>query len=403
MTDKRATTNEGLNKLFHDFFSTDSSAKLCADASSFLDCPILLIDDTFHITAHHSADGFSDQIFTQAVEHGEISYEAGTLLAESRELADGKAIFISLDDSPYRRRCAPLICAGVRTGYLVCVDTDGHLDDVPDDIFEHIQSVFAKQLYIEVSRGDTPHATAEEILISLLDGRFDSQARFELQAGSTYLADFSPTAFALIDLTAYHSSYLGRNQLRDEITYRFYASHPFLYEGDILMFLNADHDLGQFDELAREFHLKVVISRPLGKLYDLPARYAEAHRALDIVVGSALPKASYTVEELGFIMMLESLRSGCCVIDNRISALTAHDSENGTELCETLYHYLCSARSLKQTCEELYTHRNTVLYRIRKIKDDFGIPIDDAREHLRLLTSVSLVLLKAHGVQYFLT
>lgn len=160
MTDKRATTNEGLNKLFHDFFSTDSSAKLCADASSFLDCPILLIDDTFHITAHHSADGFSDQIFTQAVEHGEISYEAGTLLAESRELADGKAIFISLDDSPYRRRCAPLICAGVRTGYLVCVDTDGHLDDVPDDIFEHIQSVFAKQLYIEVSRCDTPHATA---------------------------------------------------------------------------------------------------------------------------------------------------------------------------------------------------------------------------------------------------
>lgn len=395
--------SEGMDRLLHDFFGGDSSAKLCADASSVLACPILLIDDTFHIAAHHSVGGFSDQVFTQAVEHGEISYEAGILLAESRELSEGKTIFVSLDDSPYRRRCAPLICAGVRIGYLVCVDTDGHLDDIPDDIFDRIQAVLAKQLYIEFSRNDTPNATAEEILIGLLDGRFDSQARFELQAGSTYLADFSPTAFALIDLTAYHSSYLGRNQLRDEITYRFYASHPFLYEGDILMFLNADHDLGQFDALAEEFHLKIVISRPLGKLYDLPARYAEAHRALDIVVGNALPKAAYTAEELGCIMMLDALRGGCCMIDAQVSALASHDAENGTALCETLYHYLCSARSLKQTCEELYTHRNTVLYRIRKIKEDFGIPIEDPREHLRLLMSVSLVLLKSHGVQYFLT
>lgn len=403
MASNNIISNEGLDKLLHDFFNGDSLAKLCADASSVLACPILLIDDTFHISAHHSVNGFSDQVFTQAVEHGEISYEAGTLLAESKELSAGKVIFISLADSPYRRRCAPLVCAGVRTGYLVCVDTDGHLDNVPNEIFDRIQSVFAKQLYIEFSRSDTPSATAEEILISLLDGRFDSQARFELQAASTYLADFSPTAFALIDLTAYHSSYLGRNQLKDEITYRFYASHPFLYEGDVILFLNKDHDLGQFDELAEEFHLKVVISRPLGKLYDLPARYAEARRALDIVVGGALPKAAYTVEELGFVMMLEALRSGCCIIDTQISALAAHDAENGTELCETLYHYLCSARSLKQTCEELYTHRNTVLYRIRKIKDEFCIPIEDPREHLRLLMSVSLVLLKSHGVQYFLT
>lgn len=395
--------SERLDRLLHDFFGGDSSAKLCADASSVLDCPILLIDDTFHIAAHHSVGGFSDQVFTQAVEHGEISYEAGILLAESRELAEGKTIFVSLDDSPYRRRCAPLICAGVRIGYLVCVDTDGHLDDIPRESFERIQSVFAKQLYIDLSRNDAPSATAEEILISLLDGRFDSQARFELQAASTYLADFSPAAFALIDLTAYHSSYLGRNQLKDEITYRFYASHPFLYEGDVLLFLNKDHDLGQFDELACEFHLKIVVSRPLDMLYDLPARYAEAHRALDIVVGSALPKAVYSVDDLGPVMMLDTLRGSCCMIDAGISALAAHDAENGTELCETLYHYLCSSRSLKQTCEELYTHRNTVLYRIRKIKEDFGIPIDDPKEHFRLLISVSLVLLKSHGAQYFLT
>ena len=262
--------------------------------------------------------------------------------------------------------------------------------------------MLAKQMYIDASRRDTPYATAEELLINLLDGRFDSQAYFELQASSTYLSDFSPTAFALIDLAAYHSSYLGRNQLKDELTYRFYASHPFLYEGDVILFLNKEHDISQFDELAKEFHLKVVISLPLEKLYDLPARYAEVHRALDIVVGSDLPKAVYTAASLSHIMMLETLRRDCCMIDNRIIALAAYDTENKTQLCETLYYYLCSARSLKHTCEAMYTHKNTALYRIRKIRDEFGIPVDDINDQPELLLSVSLVLLKSRGCKYFL-
>ena len=40
--------------------------------------------------------------------------------------------------------------------------------------------------------------------------------RQKLQTASTYLADFHPVAFALIDLSAYRTLYLGKNQLKDE-------------------------------------------------------------------------------------------------------------------------------------------------------------------------------------------
>lgn len=390
-----------LKKLLDDFFSGNDTARLCADAGMALGCPILLIDDTFHVVAHHGADGFSDSVFTQSVEHGEISYEAGVVLSESKELAGGGAAFISLDDSPYRRRCSALQSSGIRLGYLICVDVNGELDGISEESFRQLETVFAKQLYIEAGRSEIPCATAEEILISLLNGKFDSRSRFELQASSTYLANFEPSRFALIDLTAYHSSYLGRNRLKDELMHRFYDSHPFLYNGNVILFLNSDHDVGQFEEPAAEFHIKVVISRGLSGLYSLPKLYSEARAALDIVAGGALRGSVYSVEELGHMMMLGLLERESCIIDERISALAAHDAENGTEFCETLYYYLCSAHSLKRTCEAMFTHRNTVLYRINKIRDDFEIPLEDASEHFRLLLSVSLVLLKAKGFAFF--
>ena len=47
----------------------------------------------------------------------------------------------------------------------------------------------------------------------LLDGGFSSAPYFRLQASGTYLADFHPTGFALIELTTYHNEYLGKRHL----------------------------------------------------------------------------------------------------------------------------------------------------------------------------------------------
>ena len=75
--------------------------------------------------------GFSDALFETAVRRGEISYEAGAIISKNAMLTAGWADYVQLADSPYRRRFAPLISAGVRLGCLICVDTDGHLEKIP--------------------------------------------------------------------------------------------------------------------------------------------------------------------------------------------------------------------------------------------------------------------------------
>ena len=395
--------SQDVSTLLSDFFAQDDLHRLAADAGALLHCPLMVIDDTFHVAAHYSLPGFSDELFDKAMHQGEITYEAGAIISRSPALSSGSPDFVDLENSTHRRRFAPLISAGIRLGYLVCVDLDGHLQSIPDATYDIIERVLAKQLFVEASRQDKPFETAEEILMHLLDGGFPAKSYFKLQTASTYLADFHPVAFALIDLSAYRTLYLGKNQLKDELTYRFYASHPFSYKGDAIVFLHTGYDRGAFDELVDEFHLKVVITEGIGDLYDLPALYRTAREALDVITEEAFHSGSvFTVAELAVPVLLNRLRPHRGLIAPCVRSLAAHDREKGSQYCETLYWYLSCGRSLKETCEALFTHRNTVLYRIRRMQEEFDVPLDDPAAHLALLLSVSLTLMEQNGADFFL-
>lgn len=119
--------NYSADALLAEFFAQDDLKSLAADAGALLDCPLLVLDDTFHVVAYHRPLGFSDPLFQASVSRGEITYEAGAIISRSEALMAGTADYVKLEDSVYRRRFAPLISSGVRLGFLICVDTDGHL------------------------------------------------------------------------------------------------------------------------------------------------------------------------------------------------------------------------------------------------------------------------------------
>lgn len=389
--------------LVKEFFLLDDLRQLTQDAGELLACPLLLLDDTFHIVSHFCPLGFSDPLFDAAVAAGEITYEAGALISKSAALSVGNADFIKPDDSPYRRRFAPLFCTGVRLGYLICVDTDEHLEAIPSESFRTVETVLAKQLFIEAARKDKPFETAEDILMHLLDGGFSSASYFRLQAAGTYLSDFHPSAFALVDLAFYQSQYLGKRHLKEEIRTRFPDSHPFLYRGDVFLFLHDEEYATIFSELAEEFGLKVILSEPIRDLFDLPALYLTAHDAMTLIVENGFRGGRvFSAGALRTPLLLKALASRSDLISPELRALAEHDKKKETQYCETLYYYLIFHRSLKKTCDALFTHRNTVLYRMDKIRDDFCLPFDDPSKHAELLIGVASLLFRRLGASFFL-
>ena len=389
--------------LLEEFFSQDDLRQLALSTGELLGCPLLVLDDTFHVAAHHLPLGFSDALFETAVRCGEITYEAGAIISKNAMLTAGWADYVQLADSPYRQRFAPLISAGVRLGCLICVDTDGHLEKIPPQTWELVEHILSKQLFMEVSRQDKSSEMVEDILMHLLDGGFSSAAHFQLQASGTYLADFHPRAFALIDLETYHSAYMGKRHLKEELEAQIADSHSFLYKGDVFLFLHREGDGDIFSELAEEFQLKILISAPIDDLFTLPQLYHTAREALELMKDERFHgEAVCTAQQLRTPLLLKNLEGRGDLVSPELRRLAVHNREKDTQYCETLYHYLTCCHSLKKTSDALYTHRNTVLYRIRRLQEDFAIPLEEPSQHADLLPGVSLILFDTKGVDFFL-
>ena len=75
--------------LLREFFAQDDLRRLAEGAGALLGCPLLVLDDTFHVAAHHLPLGFSDAVFQASVRSGEITYEAGAIISRSPALSAG--------------------------------------------------------------------------------------------------------------------------------------------------------------------------------------------------------------------------------------------------------------------------------------------------------------------------
>lgn len=72
------------------------------------------------------------------------------------------------------------------------------------------------------------------------------------------------------------------------------------------------------------------------------------------------------------------------------SMLAGYDDEHGTELVRTAEALVNWHGDVKAIAEELHQHPNTVRYRMRKMKAVLGIPHEDDKVFINLLSLVFL-------------
>lgn len=81
---------------------------------------------------------------------------------------------------------------------------------------------------------------------------------------------------------------------------------------------------------------------------------------------------------------------GCWLLHPALRLLSSYDRENHTEFYETLRHYLRQERSITRTAEEMGLHRNTLLYRITRIRELTRLELEEPEVRLHLLISFAM-------------
>ena len=74
-----------------------------------------------------------------------------------------------------------------------------------------------------------------------------------------------------------------------------------------------------------------------------------------------------------------------------ITVLMRYDSVNGTDFCDFLFSYINNDCSILKTAEAMYLHRNTVSNKLNRIKELFGIDLNDNFLRRKLLFSCKIM------------
>ena len=377
-----------LQTFMGDFMNHDDLRLLTKDASLLFGCPAMVVDMAFGVVSWYGPADFDDPPFRSSIERGSLTYETGSFLIGS----DAQPHDVTLKDSPYKRRFSLLVTGGVPVGYLILVDVEDKLGFMEPHMFSPVESALAKQLMLETNRGSSMQTTEESVLQHLLEGKFADEALFEAQIAAAGLQYFAPRRLALVNMELYHNTNWTENALRSTLLDYFPKSKPLIHNGSVVFFLNSDPDLHLFQNLSKQFSLRVVISEPIPRLFRLSEIYAASHALMDTLLPKYAHPFAALYEPYHALMLLKRLKDAPVL--PAVAALGERDKVDETLYVLTLYTYLACHHSLQETCERLYTHRNTVLYRVRRIREDFGIPIDDPDQHLSLLLSAALTLIQ---------
>lgn len=358
-------------------------------------CPIIVTDNAFHIVASFAPNGFDDSEYRKAVSHSELPLSACGAITKALTKSDNRRVLNGSSERSYL--AAELESGGVALGYIIYILFGSDEPQEGDCLFA--ESLIAKQFFTDRRTG-LAFDTAEEILIDLLDGKFKTEELFLSRASGTFLSQFSPERYALIELPQLQRS--QNEHIGHSLEQSFHASHPLFYRGKMLLFLHEDHDIRLLRSLISEYELKAVLSGRLENLYSLKKSFPLAEAALCYLGEKQNEPFLANAADYSLLMLLRDTEKRFDLSDEKVKALYEYDKSKGTELCLTLYTYLTCRHSLLKTSEKLFTHRNTVQYRIRRIKDDFDLDADSAEDFFSLLVSLSLALLRLGNEELFI-
>ncbi|WP_371666941.1 helix-turn-helix domain-containing protein [Streptomyces sp. NBC_00289] len=173
----------------------------------------------------------------------------------------------------------------------------------------------------------------------------------------------------------------------------------------VLVVYDRPHARALYEALARETGTRsgtIGVSAPCDSPDDIPHRYQEAQRALEVRRHSRERYGTTFFDELGLYRILgpgNDYRELETFVHEWLGKLIDYDAQHHTALVETLSRYFDCGGNYDETAESLAVHRSTLRYRLQRIRDISGNDLANVenRLNLQVATRVWRIVLGGHG------
>ena len=245
---------------------------------------------------------------------------------------------------------------------LVAYDFRAATPDI--GLLQHVATAVAVLLAQQGMRREHERRIGGELLAHLLDRRLDEREGF------AELTERGLSAADCVLVASIGGSEAGQQQLHLSL-WRRGIPNLLLRRSEILYALLPSSDEALATVRRRlGAHALIGVSDRVGSPERTPSARREATWAAR--VSATAPNKTARYADATLLSVLRDTEEAHAVVDRTLSSLLNYDAEHDSELTHTLDTYLGCQRSWQRTAAALAIHRQTVLYRIRRVEQITG-------------------------------
>lgn len=354
---------------------------------SLIECPLAIIDENYQVLSHFALDEYTlGNTFYDSIKRGYWSIELINKL--SKLLANNDYANISFDN--INRLFIKLKDKDNNLlGYLVIIEYNKKIKDIDKDLLLHITKIITKYLLINNNHQNINNLNS--FFTSLINNEFNNETIF-LEKYNSIIDKNKIYKFIIISINNIDKKLF--KTLEISLTYLFMDSTIIFKEEYIIIFLHNDINYEDINSFFFKNKLYGILSTPILDFYNIYTIYNILKKLLNYLIINKNEYILYKESDYIFLSTIISTNDNIVLlslIHENILKLYKYDIDNNTSLCITLYTYIKCNRSLKECSKELYLHKNTITYRLNKIKDILDDNLDSSINNLNYLHSILII------------
>ncbi len=368
--------------------------------------PVVFIDINFTIRGMSRTDEINDPSWNFAIAKGFCSHEfifEIVNIEEVKRFPKERTPYVVGSESESKVLVSPVIIREKYAGAMVMFFENVEVTNQHLELLllanEVLTEIILKIPMYKYLRGNMN----EGILMDLIEGRDKDNADFKAWVLESEL-NTSNHLCVLVSEQNDNGIYQEgiKDSLRDDLYHVFSNSHAIFYGNQMVVLCadlekaKTDNGINRLKRFVEKHALRIGTSDFFRGIENFQSYYFQAGAALRIGTKIHENKRFFTYGDYKFYHLIENVTgdSGYSLKDfvqNSLLTLEKYDRQHQSELLFTLNMFIEHGCNYKETCEVLHIHRNTLSYRIERIRGLTELELSDPKVQFDLAYSFRIL------------
>jgi len=371
------------NRLLRLLLDNHTVEEVVETISYLMEKPVVFIDINFSIRGMSRTEEITDPSWNFAISKGFCSHEfifEIVNIEEVKRFPKERTPYVVGKESESKVLVSPVIIRGKYAGAMVMFFARSEVTNQHLELLllanEVLTEIILKIPMYKYIRGNMN----EGILMDLIEGRDKENADFRSWVLESEL-NISNNLCVLVseqnDANLYQE--VVKDSLRDDLYHVFPKSHAIFYGNQMVILCSdlekakTDKGINRLKSFIEKHALRIGMSDFFQGIENFQTYYFQAKAAIRIGATIHDQKRYFNYGDYKFFHLLEKVTGDAennlkDFVQSDLMTLEKYDRQHQSELFYTLNTLINYGGNYKETCEALHIHRNTLSYRIDRIR-----------------------------------